>query len=248
MSIRELVQKYRGDEKFRNKVNLYASAACNLAFVAVQLYGGIRYQSPWFTALAVYYALLSAVRFYIGRAVGKQGSEAWAVFRWVGFVMLILNLVLILMISIMITNPEIAIHRYSVVIAVIVAFWTIGSAGMTVYNLVQVRKKNDPVALADRLVGLVTAVVSVLMLQTAMIASLSTPEIEQATGLIEEFGSLANVPEEISGLFTEIFQRLALSNDITGVLVGISAMGVAGYMIVRGIIERRKLKSEKPRS
>lgn len=246
MTIKDLVKKYKSDEDFRNKIGLYSGAGTSLVFALVQLYGGIRYQSTWFTAFAVYYIVLAVVKFYLARSVGKKGKSGWKVFRTAGLVMTVLNLALVVMISILIANPSIALHKYSAVITAVTAVWTLGSAALTVYDAIKTWKKNDPVALADRLVQLITATVSILILQTSLIASITTPEIETATSYIEEFGSIAMVPEEISGWFTDLFQKLATSNSITGVLVGVFSSGMTVYMIAKGTAEGKKQKKLKP--
>ena len=214
----------------------------SLVFTCVQLYGGIRYQSVWFFAFGVYYGVLTIVKFYLAHWVGVKGKKGWKVFRTVGFVMSLLNIALIVMISIMVANPAIVFHEYSLVIAIITGAWTLISAGMTVRSVAEMHNKNDPVALADRLVNLTTAAVSVLMLQTSLIASISTPQIETVKGYIEQFGSFANIPETISGWFTDLFQRLATSNSITGSIVAIFTSGITVYMIIRGTVERKKLE------
>ena len=241
MKIREVIKRYKSDTAFRNKVNLYNGATISLIFTAIQLYGGIRYQSVWFFSFAIYNAVLAVVRFYLARSVGKKGAEGWRVFRIVGFVMTILNFALIVMISILIANPRIALHEYSLWIALANGLWTLISAGMTIRSVVELRNKNDPVALADRLVALTTSVVAVLMLQTSLIASITTPQIETVKGYIEEFGSFALIPEEISVWFEDLFQKLATSNSITGAIVAIFTSGITVYMIIRGTVERKKL-------
>lgn len=241
MKIREVIKRYKSDAAFRNKVNLYNGATISLVFTAIQLYGGIRYQSVWFFSFAIYNAVLAVVRFYLARSVGKKGAEGWRIFRIVGFVMTILNFALIVMISILIANPRIALHEYSLWIALANGLWTLISAGMTIHSVVELRNKNDPVALADRLVALTTSVVAVLMLQTSLIASITTPQIETVKGYIEEFGSIALIPEEISVWFEDLFQKLATSNSITGAIVAIFTSGITVYMIIRGTVERKKL-------
>lgn len=243
MSIKGLVKRYKSDEMFRNKVNLYSGALTNLGFVVVQLYGGIRYQSAWFTSLAVYYAVLSGVKFYIGLSTGRKGKEAWKTFRITGVIMLVLNLVLIGMVSMLIADPKLVLHQYSPIITTITAFWTIGAAGMAIYGVVDVSKKGDPVALADRLVGLITAAVAVLMLQTSLIASISGADFEKGKEQLEEFSSLTHAPDEMTELLSATAQELATSNTITGIAVVIFASGVTGYLIVRGIVEDKKISS-----
>ena len=240
MPLRFLITKYKTDAKFREQVGLYAGAATNLVFVIIQLYGGIKYQSVWFTALAIYNAVLAIVKFYIGKSIHKKGKEGWKTFRIVGYIMTILNIALIVIISIMIAEPSIAIHKYGLDIAIVIAIWTFISTGITIYEVVKTHKKNEPVAIASRLVQLVTSVVSILMLQTALIASITTTEIEKAKETIEQVGTATNVPTEITTLTTNLFQDLATSNAITGGIVAVFAGLVTLYMIIRGTIEKKK--------
>lgn len=240
MSPRTLINKYKTDKKFREQVGLYVGAITNLSFVIIQLYGGIKYQSVWFTALAIYNAALAIVKFYIGKSINKKGRSGWTVFRIVGFIMTILNIALIAMISIMIANPSIAIHEYSIVITIIIAIWTFVSTGITVYEVIKTHKKNQPVAIASRLVQLITSAVSILMLQTALVASITTTEIEKAEEAINEINTAANVPTEITVITTELFQNLATTNAITGGIVAVFAGLVTLYMIIRGTIEKKK--------
>ncbi|MBR3052262.1 hypothetical protein IKG60_01415 [Candidatus Saccharibacteria bacterium] len=245
MTVKEWILRYKNDGMFRNKVNLYSGAVTNLGFVGVQLYGGIRYQSVWFTSLAVYYALLSAVKFYIGLSTNRKGKKAWRTFQTTGVVMLFLNLVLITMVSMMIANPKLALHEYSAILAIVTAFWAVGAAGMAIYGVVSVYKKRNPVALADRLVGLITAAVSVLMLQTSLVASVNGNEIEKGREYIEQFGAVARVPAEMTEILSETTQELATSNTVTGVLVVVFAGGVTWYMIIRGAIEEKNCGKKK---
>ena len=71
MNTKDLIKRYKSDELFRNKINLYNGAVTSLIFVGLQLYGGLKYRSPWFTALGVYYAALTIVKFYLARSIGK---------------------------------------------------------------------------------------------------------------------------------------------------------------------------------
>ncbi len=242
--IKGLIKIYRDDESFRDKVNLYSGALTSFVFVVIQLYGGIKYQSAWFTALAVYNLILAVIRFYLGCSVGKKGNDAWRTFQIVGVVLVALNIALIVMISMMIADPSLALHDYSMAIAVVNAFWTLGAAVMTVYGFVDVQKKDNPIVLADRTVALVTAAVSVLMLQTSLVASLNGPEIEISKAYLAEFSSLTSAPDEISEIISSSMEALATSNTITGVVVAMLAGGASSYMIIHGLSEKRRVNRE----
>lgn len=75
MKIKAFYKRYRSEEPFRNKINLYNGAATSFVLTCIQLYGGIKYKSVWFTSFAIYYGVLTIVKFYLARSVGKTGRE-----------------------------------------------------------------------------------------------------------------------------------------------------------------------------
>ena len=109
MKISDLIKRFKSDEKLRYKIGFYSGAFGNLVLAVIQIYGGIKSQSVWFIALAVYYAVLAIINLFIGLSVNKKGKDAWRAFRTVGFILTIFNIALIVMISIMI-----AIYRYDI--------------------------------------------------------------------------------------------------------------------------------------
>lgn len=160
--------------------------------------------------------------------------------------MVILNFALMVMISALIADPSIAIHRYSPVIAVITGLWTVVALVLANINVVRLRKKNNVIQLADGFVQLITSVVSILILQTSIIATISTPQIDEALGVMEQFSSVTGTPKEVYLLFSDTFTALVTSNDITGIIVGVFSCGVTGYMIVKGTTEKRKVSKQVP--
>lgn len=63
------VRRWRADAALRALVSLRAGLCVNLCFAACKLYAGIRFRSPWFGAAAVYYTVLSTMRFAVLRGV-----------------------------------------------------------------------------------------------------------------------------------------------------------------------------------
>lgn len=81
VDVKKSLFRLKSDKMYRSKVGLYYGAVLNLAFVALQLYGGIRYRSAWFTSLAIYYAALGGVKAYLAHSLGKNGKSGWMVFQ-----------------------------------------------------------------------------------------------------------------------------------------------------------------------
>ena len=236
------MKKIIKDRDTREKVILYVSTVVNYFFVVFQLYGGIRYKSAWFTALGVYYAVITSVSLYIRLSRKKQGREVWRVFKVSGWVLALANLALVTMISIMIASPGVAIHNYSPVMAAGVTIWTFYLLISAMVGIVRHWKEKNAIALAENNVQLIGAVVSVLMLQTAMIASYGTQAIEEAKKTLEQMGGVVSVPAEVARTTDDLIQIFVASNRVTGVLVIIAVLAITVYMIVKGNREYRKFR------
>ena len=244
-AIKKLFLKWKNDKNFQREVGLYTGAVTNLFFVGVEFYGGIRYQSNWFIALAVYNLVLTIVKFYLGISAHKEpGNSDWRTFKIAGIVMVTINLALFAMISIMIADPSIALHEYSKTVAIVMAVWTVYTFVGSIRDLVKLRGKNDPWLLAIGMVNLVGTIVSVLMLQTAMIASFGTGSGEDLIGnavqVVDKAGEVVWLP--INGemiMNDKTLGVLASANRITGVAVGALILGITVYMIVRGAREEK---------
>lgn len=234
------VKKVIKDKDTREKVVLYASTVVNYFFVIFQLYGGIRYKSMWFAALGVYYAVITSVSLYIGLSRKKQGREAWKVFRASGWVLALANLALIVMISVMMASPGVAIRNYSPVMAAGTTIWTFCLLISAVVGIAKQWRKKNAIALAKNNVQLIGAVVSILMLQTAMIASYGVQAIEEARRMLEQMSGITNVPAEVERATNDLIQTFVASNRVTGVLVIILVLAITVYMIVKGNREYKK--------
>ena len=237
-----LVKKAVKDKDTREKAILYTSTAVNYFFVTFQLYGGIRYESVWFTSLGVYYAVLTSVNLYVRLSHKKQGREAWKVFRISGWALTLANLALIAIISIMIATPGVAVRNYSPIIALGVTFWTFYLLISAVIGIVKQWRKKNVIAMAENSIQLIGATVSVLMLQTAMIASYGAQAIEEARKALEEASGITGASAAIEKAIDDLIQIFITSNRITGVLVIVVVLIITVYMIVKGSREYRKFR------
>lgn len=245
---KEVATQCYHDPAYRKRMALYGGALVNFLFVGFELYGGIKYRSAWFTALGVYYLVLTFVKLYIGLAMKRGNREKeWRKFRLVGCVMTILNLALTVMITVMIAYPEVAIHSYSTIVAIAMACWTFYLLGSAIVSLIKMRGKDDAMLLASRMVSFVAAVVSVLMLQTAMVASFGTHDsddlVDDAVTMVDNMDKVIGVDFRVDQLADETMKFLTGANRATGTSVGLLVLFVTGYMIVRGTREDRKRRA-----
>lgn len=165
--------RFLSDVRFRSDVSLYQGLFINLLYIAVKLFSGIYYRSYWFVALAVYYMLLAVMRFML-----LPSRKTWTDrppmetelrrYRLCGIVLLLMNQALMGIVVYMVQQ-----HRgfnYPGLLIYAMALYSFYSVITAVINLIKFRKHGSPVMSAVKAINLVAAMVSILSLETAMLA------------------------------------------------------------------------------
>ncbi len=166
-----LADRYLTDKTFRGKVSLYASLGINLQYIGLHLLSWHQNRSWWFVILAVYYAILSGMRFllvhYLGRhQPGSDPAAEWRRSRVCAGILLLLNLFLsAAVLMILYQNKGFA---YPGVLIYVMAAYTFYSTIHAITDLVRYRKLGSPVLSTAKTVSLSAALVSLLNLETAM--------------------------------------------------------------------------------
>ena len=161
------------DAAFRSELTLHGGLLANLLYVAVNLFSGFRYRSAWFLCLAVYYALLSAmravlVRYLHRRAVGEDVKAEFRRYRACGVILLLMNQALVGIILYMVTQNRGFSYPGHMIYAM--ALYTFYITITAVVNVVKFRKHGSPLLSAAKVISLTAALVSMLSLETAMLA------------------------------------------------------------------------------
>ncbi len=164
--------RYFSDAPFRVRLSLYRQWCYNAVYAALQIALGVQNRSVWFFTLAVYYLLLSILRFYLLRGQ-KLGRETRRV-RITGFLFLPMNLVLAVMTFRIVWEG--AGFRYHPILTIGLAAYTFYSVTMAAVGVFRYRKYKRPLFTATKLVSLTAASVSLLSLTTAMLAAFGEGE------------------------------------------------------------------------
>lgn len=202
-------KRYLDSPLFRAKCSLYQGMAVNLLYTVFRAVTGVWYGSAWFLSIAAYHFLLGMLRAYLAfcyrRApAGKSGFAYEArSYKITGWLLFLLNIPMSGMVALMVRENSGFV--YPGLVIYLSALYTFYMAAMSAANLVKIRRLKSPILLAGRIVHFVSAAMSVLGLQTAMIA---------------RFG------ESGSG-----FRQLM--NTITGAGVCALAIGAGVYMTAR---------------
>lgn len=208
-------RRWLEDAHLRVKVSLYANFLWNAAYAGLQLYLAMKDWDSrfWYWSLAVYYLSLTVMRFFLGKYVrrntpGEQRRAELLRYRACGWVFLIMNLALSGMLVLMIRQNRAVDHGEIVTIAM--ATYTFVTFTVALVSIIKYRKYNSPVFSATKAISLAAACVSMLTLESAMLAT---------------FNKTTNVVEGLDNI-----KFVAMTGGV--VISFIVAMAI--YMIVQG--------------
>ena len=161
------------DSKFRTEISLYQGFVINLLYIAMKMFSGIYYRSLWFVSLAVYYALLAVMRFSLFYRIKAEDSRTRRKtelrrYRLCGIILLLMNQALMGIVMFMVHENR--GYEYPGTLIYPMAAYSFYAVTIAVVNVVKFRKHGSPVLSAAKAVNLVAAMVSILSLETAMLA------------------------------------------------------------------------------
>lgn len=165
--------RYLTDRQFRAKISLYTSLGINLLYVALQGVQWYVFRSWWFVVLALYYSILSVMRFLLVRyiqhnEIGSSLCAEWKRGRTCACILLLVNLSLSgAVLMILYQNRG---YEYNGILIYVIALYTFYSTIHAVMDIVKYRKLGSPVMSTAKIVSLSAALVSMLNLETAMFA------------------------------------------------------------------------------
>ena len=162
-------EKYLTDVRFRAGVSLYQGFFVNLLYIVMKLVSGILYRSAWFIALAVYYILLAVMRFLLVRRLNVQEEcVEWRRYRVCGVMLLFMNQALAGIVIFMVHQNQ--GFDYPGLLIYAMAAYAFYAVTIAIVNLVKTRRQKSPILSAAKAVNLVTALVSILSLTTALLS------------------------------------------------------------------------------
>ena len=168
------LNRYGSDPRLRVKISLCTSLVLNTVYAVFQLGLGFRHASIWFYALAVYYVLLAAMRFVLLKETVKAAKREnlfmeLLLYRFCGVLLVVMNLALAVIVAYIVWQNRGFEHHYITTIAM--AAYTFGTLAKAIVNVIRYRKYQSPLMSASKAIGLVSAVVSLLTLETAMLTA-----------------------------------------------------------------------------
>ena len=210
------LKKWFEDVRLRMNVTLYGSFYGNVAYGLFQLWLGFYHRTFWYGSFGVYYLCLalmrlSLVRYSSRHAAGEDPAREWHKYRVCGWIFLVMNLALSLIVFFMLYWNRTFTHH--MITAIAMAAYTFASFTAAIVHLVQYRRYNSPVYSAAKAISFAAACVSMLTLTSTMLTTFS------------------------DGTMEPMAQKLMLAGAGVAVLGTLVSMAV--YMIVKGTKNKR---------
>lgn len=164
--------RYVNDLAFRGSVSIYRGMTVNFLYVLFRIVVGIRYTSMWFISMAVYYLVLGVLRLSLILSYHqKVNIDELRCYRRTAWLIFLLNIPMGGMITLMVlTNSGYSYPGYVIYLSAMYTFYTMVTS---VINLVRFRRLGSPILSAAKVLNFIAALMSILGLQTAMIAQFS---------------------------------------------------------------------------
>ncbi len=215
-------KRWQEDTRLRVNLSLFGSLIWNTAYGIFQLWLGFYHHTFWFYSLAAYYISLAVMRFFLVRHTrvnrpGVRMREELLRYRACGWIFLLMNLALTLMIFFMVYWNRTFTHHEITTIAM--AAYTFTSFSFAIVNMVRYRRLGSPVYSAAKAISFASACVSMLTLTSTMLTTFGDETMDLSA------------------------RRLMLA--ATGAAVSAVILAMAVYMIVKGNQRLKRFADEK---
>lgn len=175
----KLLAAYNSSARLRMNLSLYAALVLNSLYAVFQFCLGLHQRTLWYFAMAAYYLILAVMRYSlllysIEHRPGENRREELRRYRFCGIILLGINLVLAVMVF-RITWKKPAFAQNEIVCIAMAAF-TFTAFIQAFVNMIRYRRYKSPVFSAAKVIGFTSAMVSMLTLETAMLAAFGQGE------------------------------------------------------------------------
>ncbi len=203
------------DISFRGTVSLYQGLVINTLFAVFKLVTAIYYRSVWFGAISIYYFMMGFMRLALVHGMnaaqklrdnGKTMRE-YKSYRICGIMMFLLNSGMAGMAVQMIRDNK--YYEYPGVVIYLSAAYTFYTLTIALINLFKSGRLNSPILSASKALNFAGALMSIFVLQTALIA---------------RFG-------DDDALFRQV------ANSLMGAAVCLTTFGIAVFMIIKSCVK-----------
>ena len=209
------------DTRLRVNISLFGSLAWNVLYGLFQIWLGIVHRTFWFGSLGAYYICLAVMRYFLVShtrrySPGERMRTELVKYRACGWVFLVMNLALSLMVFFMLYWNR--TFRHHMITAIAMAAYTFTAFAVAIVSMVKYKRYNSPVFSAAKAISFAAACVSMLTLTSTMLTTFND-------GTMDPFA-----------------RKMMLGS--VGVAVILVVIGMAVGMIARGTRKLKQLNQE----
>ena len=213
--------RWFSDVRLRINVSLYGALFGNVIYGIFHILLGIYHRTFWFYSLGAYYICLAFMRFGLLRhtrrfAPGEKMRAELIKYRATGWVFLVMNMAISLMIFFMVYWSRSFEHHMITTIAM--AAYVFTTLTLAILSVIKYRKYNSPVFSASKAISFASACVSILTLESTMLTTFGDETMNDAT------------------------RKIMLG--ATGGVISVFIIAIAVYMIAKGTRELKAFKLE----
>ena len=214
-------KRWQEDARLRVNVSLYGTLLWNAVYGIFQLWLGFYHRTFWFYSIGAYYICLGVMRFFLllhtrRYAPGERMRSELVRYRACGWVFLVMNLALSLIVFFMVYWNRTFEHH--MITAIAMAAYTFTTFTTAIVNVVKYKKYNSPVFSASKAISFAAACVSMLTLTSTMLTTFNDGTMDA-------------------------FTRKILLGSV-GAAISITVVAMAIYMIVQGTQKLKKCNTE----
>ena len=169
-------ERFLTDKKLRTEFFMYFSCGFSIVYAILKFSAGVYYRSTWIGAVAVYYIIISLMRFGLMKRYRynlqhenekEQRLFGLKSYRFCGVLMFFLNVAVTGLVVQLIWRGE--NYQYPGFLIYAFAAYSFYCIGMAVRNMAKHRKLETPVLAAAKMLSFACALMSILATQTAML-------------------------------------------------------------------------------
>ena len=169
------------DTRLRVNISLFGSLAWNTLYGLFQMWLGIVHRTFWFGSLGVYYICLAVMRYFLVShtrryAPGERMRSELIKYRACGWIFLVMNLALSLIVFFMLYWDRTFAHH--MITAIAMAAYTFTTFTVAIVSMVRYKRYNSPVFSAAKAISFAAACVSMLTLTSTMLTTFGDGTME----------------------------------------------------------------------
>ena len=183
----KIIATLLSDRELRISISLYSSLFFNICYALFQLGIGLWHRSVWFYSISAYYFILalmrlSFIRYLRGHTPGEDMTAETRRYRFAGILLLPTSSSLSAIVFFVAIKGYTFVHHP--ITTIVMALYTFTSLTVAIVSMIKYKKLNSPIFSAVKAISFVSALVSLLTLEAAMLTAFGNSSEESLRSIM----------------------------------------------------------------